>query len=242
MQTKTQLPAFEGKPLIEVPKINFLVGEFGRLVDEEAKGRARADYGNAPALSISAYRDGVVQGSNSFYAVLVNQVVSKVGLHVATPADLERALRFTGLEFRGHYVDSGLGLKSNADPDSYLAKSLAKQLGRGRRKRPVMLPLRGLQLAKNSNSLYGLGFRLKKDGEVIYAPILNSPNQSRFSSKDIDEKTGLPARLAPQGDRVLWTRDSGLSGLYLYGGLDLYSDWNGLDDSDSGGRIAVVSD
>jgi len=134
-------------------------------------------------------------------------------------------------------------LRSPEAPNEYLAKDLTEQVQarlEKKAKMPVMIPLAGLEIANDSDSNYGLAFKLKEDSELIYAPILNK--DGRFSSEDIDFKTGLPKKLG-NGNRNSYTRESGLSRLDLGGGLDLYSDWDvdSLDGSNGGGRVVVVS-
>lgn len=244
METKTQLPEFKGKPIVEIPadipQANFLEGAFGKAVLEEYQGRASKDYGNANPLNILSYKDGVVKGSNPFAVALVNQIVQEAGLRTATQADLERILRADALPLRGHYEDSALVLRSEAEPNSYLARNLYEQIKERNKKQklPVMIPLAGLELENDQNSSYGLAFNLKEDAEIIYAPILNK--EGNFSSEDVDEKTGLPTKTGA-GNRILYTRDSGLSGLYLDGDLDLGSRDDGLADSSGNGRVVLVS-
>ncbi|MEM5782064.1 MAG: hypothetical protein QXD43_02605 [Candidatus Aenigmatarchaeota archaeon] len=247
----TKLPKFEGRPLIEIPKsipsINFLGGDFGKAVLQEYKQIAETDYKGADALDVLSYHNDVIEGSNPFAVVLVNKIVEKEGLRTATPADLERAIRLNkvnqqlGLNLRGTYEDTALVLRSESEPNEYLAKNLAKQIkARQNIKFPVMVPLNGLDLVNDSNSEYDLSFKLKENTQVIHAPILNKSGY--FTSEMVDEQTGLPKQTCENGDRYLYTRDSGLSGLYLYGDLYLDSCWGGLAYSDSGGRVVVVSD
>ena len=55
MATKTKLPVFQGKPLVEIPAVipsaDFLGGDFGKPVLEEYNGRVKSDYNNASALN-----------------------------------------------------------------------------------------------------------------------------------------------------------------------------------------------
>ena len=244
MQTQTKLPAFKGKPLIEIPKevptIGFMEGDFGQAVLEEYKGRISSDYNNAPALNVLSYENGVVKGSNPFAVALVNQIISQDGLRVAKQSDLEKAMRINALQLLGQYEDTGLVLRSEGEPNSYLAKNLTEQIKARNRKSklPVMIPLTSVELANDSNSPYGLNFKLKEDAEIIYAPILNK--DGRFSSEDIDVETGLPLNLG-EGNRNLYTRNSGLSGLYLGGVSSLGSGDDYLSFSNDGGRVVVVS-
>jgi len=246
---KTKLPTFKGKPLIEIPEFipqaGFLKGDFGKAFLEEYKGRVGSDYKGNSNLDILHYRDNVVKGSNSFAVVLANQILSQEGLRTATQADLEKALR-TGWDLRGTYEDTGLVLRSEEDKDYYknspLAKDLAEQVkARGisfSPKKPLMIPLIGLDL-ENAFNGYELTFKLKEDAEIYEASVLSK--KGNFNSEDIDEKTGLPRKTRSSGNRILYTRDSGLSGLGLDGGLTLGSGYESLGGSGDSGRVVVVS-
>jgi hypothetical protein len=250
METKTRLPAFKGKPLIEIPtfipQVGFMEGYFGKAFSEEYQGRVKADYQNSSALNVLNYRNDIVSGSNPFAVVLANQILGQEGLRTATQADLEKALKVGALNLRGFYEDTGLVLRSEEDRDysrnNALSRELAKQVKeRGiklNQRNPVMIPLIGLEVEKADND-YGLTFILKEDAEIYNVPILNQETGS-FSSEDIDEKTGLPVKLG-QGNRTLYTRNSGLSRLYLGNLLSLTSGSGGLDGSGGGGRVVVVS-
>ena len=217
---------------------SFLNGEPEKAVLDEYQGRASKDYGDASALKVLSYSDNLVEGSNPSAAVLVNQIVQPK-LYVATQADLERILKSVSLALQGTYEDSGLVLRSEGEPNSYLARNLYTQIKERNPKQelPVIIPLAGLELSEDKNSNYGLSFTLKEDAEIIYAPILNKPGD--FSNEDINEKTGLPERTG-NGNRTLYTRDSGLSRLCLSRYLGLYSRDDGLADSNVNGRVVVV--
>jgi len=247
--TKTKLPTFSGKPLIEIPAFipsaNFLKGDFGKAFLEEYQERVKSDYNGNSNLKVLKYEDNVVKGSNPFVVVLANQILRQEGLRTATQADLEKALRVGALNLRGFYEDTGLVLRSEEDKDysknTPLAKDLTEQLKERRikfsPKNPIMIPLIGFELETEENQ-YGLTFKLRKDAEIYESLVLAKGGQ--FSSQDIDEKTGLPRQIG-NGNRTLYTRDSGLSGLILDYGLDLDYDGRDLDGSDAYGRVVVVS-
>src|SRR3989344_6156115 len=201
---------FNGKPLIEVPKeyltIGFLEGDFGKEVLNEYKGRAK-DYNKH--LDILSYKYNIVQGSNPFAVVLMNKVLNEEGLKTASQSDLEKAIKLNALNLNGTYEDTALILRTENNPNSYLAKDLMKQIRKSNKeaKIPVMIPLNQLGLVKDANSDYGLAFKLKEDAEIIYAPILNKETGS-FSSEDMDENTGLPTKLG-KGNRTLYTMQNG---------------------------------
>lgn len=238
MVTNT-FPVNEARLLIENPKdilqIGFLGGEEGKEINDSIK----ADYKDFKALQVGSYSGDVVRGSNPFYAVAVQSEIP-LGVRVATQADLEKALK-TGMDLSGTYEDTGLVLRSGDNPNKYLARNLIAQVkGRlGKKaKMPVMIPLYGMELVKDQDSPHGLAFKLKEDAEIVYSPILNK--QGNFNSEDVDEKTGLPKRTG-EGNRTLYTTNSGLSRLYLYYYLSLYSGNDYLTDSNDDGRVVLVS-
>ena len=242
MQTQTKLPKFDGILLVEIPRdipqTNFLVGDFGKAVLDEVNSR----YKDFPVVSkVGNYDNGIVKNSHPYFVVAVNEVIRPEGFHVATQADLKRILRLNILPLRGQYEDSALVLRTEGEPNKYLAKALAKQV-RARNpnaKYSLMINLRDLTLEKDQDAPNGLAFKLTEDVDVIYAPVLNQPGN--FNSEDIDEKTGLPNKTSKKGDRTLYTRDSGLSRLYLDRDSDLGSYWDDLADSDSDGRVVVMT-
>lgn len=247
--TKSKLPVFKGKPLIKIPEfipqVGFLEGEFGKAFLEEYQGRVNADYNGNSVLNALSYSNNVVKGSNPFAVVLTNQIIREEGLRTATQADLERVLKINAfglnvLDLRGFYEDTGLVLRSEDEPNRYLAKNLAEQV-KSRKKKvgktPIVIPLNRLELVNDLNSPHGLAFDLTDESEIIYAPVLGGKdNMKSFSETD---KYGLPEKLW-EGNRTLYTRDSGLSRLNLYDGSDLYSGSRGLGSYDDG-RVVVVS-
>jgi hypothetical protein len=241
---KNMKNTFKGKALVEVPaiipSIGFLEGSFGEEFAGEYAGRVKKDYGNHSNLRVLKYEGGVVTGSNPFAVVLANQILGQEGLRTANQADLEKALKVGALQLRGTYEDTGLVLRSEDGTNSYLAKDIAKQMrARGQDvKFPVMFNLTDLEVAVDQDSNYGLAFRLREGATPIYAPVLNQPGN--FNSEDIDEQTGLPKQTG-QGNRTLYTRNNGLSRLSLYRVLNLYSNNDNLANSNSVGRVAVVS-
>jgi hypothetical protein len=228
------------KPQIKIP--GFLEGDFGKAFLEEYQGRARADYNGNSALNVLKYNGKIVKGSNPFAVVLANQILREQGLKTASQADLERALRTGTLNLWGTYEDTGLVLRTEEEPNVYLAKDLMRQVKARNKesKMPVMIPLMGLELKVDSNSPFGLIFNLTDCSELIYAPILAGENH-RKSFSETTEKTGLPNKLETGNSRTLYTRAGGLSGLCLDGDLSLASDGSDLADSGDNGRVVVVS-
>ena len=243
------------KPLIEIPEVipsaSFLEGysvqDYLQLFNETADAQYGDAAGNIKTYDIS---NDVLVGSSPLANVHARETARKFmgpsDIRLATQADLERALRANALNFRGTYEDSALVLRSAGDRDwtnnDYVACDLAEQIKArdsklGKLKTPVVIPLNGLDIRRESNSKYGLAFTLREDAEMFEAPILQRNGQ--FSSADVDAKTGLPTQLKG-GNRTLYTRDNGLSRLCLYGDLVLYSDNRDLAGSDSYGRVVLV--
>lgn len=232
------LPEFNGKQIVpkgfKFPEADFLKGDFGKAVNEEVQGKYQF-----PAINKIKYSDNIIKGSNPFYVVAVNEII-RPGYLTATPADLENILETNILDLNSIYEDSALVLRSEKDPNSYLAKKLMNQVKaiNHRIKMPVVIPLAGLELEADSNSEYGLAFKLREDAEIIYAPILNKET-ANFSSEDINKRTGLPKKLG-NGNRTLYTRQEGLHRLCLDSYLYLYSGDDDLGVSYDGGRVVVV--
>jgi len=233
--------AKQAKPLSRLVAPNlqysFLGGDLGKRVDEEI----RAEYPGIEALCIAAYSDDVIKGSNTFYVVAVNGKLRRQGLWTASPAELEAVIRAGALDLKSHYEDSALVLRSEEEPNAYLARDLFSQLKArgGELQLPIMLPLHGLELKLDKGSPYGLSFRLRGDSEIVYAPeLMHGNNQKKFSTTN---EKGLPI-FDEMGSRTLYTRDSGLSRLDLIRDLVLGSYWGGdsLSDSLGDGRVVVV--
>ena len=224
---------------VEVPTAGFLED---KSILDQYNARVKEVYNDNKHLKILTFNDGLVKGSNTFSIILMNKILNEQGSRVARQSDLERLIKINPDCLKGTFEDNGVVLRSGEDPNSYLAQDLIKWLKHRSGKKvklPVMIPLTELYLENDQNSNYGLSFKLKEGANVIYTPVLNEKT-GKFSSENVDEKTGLPNKLG-SGDRTFYTRDSGLSGLCLYWDLGLYSNGDDLGYSDSVGRVVVVS-
>ncbi len=238
---------FEGRNLIEVPRVDYLRGEFGREIHEEIKVKY-ADFLVVTENISYDKKDKLVNGSKPYYVVAANEMLRQIGLHTATPVELEMVVSAnarnssSGLNLRGNYEDSALVLRSEGEPNSYLAGNLLRQLKmrNPKVKLPVMIPLNGFDLERNQDSSSGLSFKLRDDADIIYAPILNLKD-GRFNSQDVDVLAGLPIKLCNEGERYFYTRNSGLSRLCLIVYLNLNSYNESLAYSYAIGRVVVVS-
>ncbi len=218
-------------PKEDMPKIGFLGGEQGKEINEAIK----KDYKGFGNLGQGYYRekDKIVWNvSNPFYTVAVQDRLPQ-GVRVATQSDLEKALKLDSLNLSDICATTSLVLRSEEEPNSYLARDLMNQIKTRENRKlelPVMIPLCGLSLKKDDESSYGLSFKLKEDAEIIPAPILDiisqdwinhyekeirvsnymrlfhSPNFFRFYSKDINPETGLPNKVYDRDDPSSWPK------------------------------------
>src|SRR3989344_135817 len=230
---------------VEIETPNFVKGDLAQYIIERIEKRISKEYGNNPSLSISNYdrKSLMLTGANSFRDILIHEELKKIDsrLGIATLADLERILESGNFAFEGTYENPALVLRTADDSygkNNYLAKNLAKQIGIVI-KNPLMINLTELRLKNDDKSSYGLCPKLRKDAKIIEAPQLAYENNGKNFSKTANN--GLPI-FDEKGNRTLYTRQDGLSRLDLDGSLNVLSGWDNLDDSDSGGRVVVVSD
>ncbi len=234
------IPVQQSPPLMNNVNYNFLEGTEGQTILEEYNQRVSSDYQGASALDVLSFADNVVKGSNPFAFVLLNKILAQKKMRIATPADLERALEKEEIDLKGTYGDSGLVLRSDEDPNHYLAKTLINQVKqRGSLEYPLMIPLTGLDLRYDANSPDNLSFQLTDFAELIHAPQLNHKNDySKFNKGD---ENGLPI-FDQNGSRTLYTEDGGLRRLYRNRDLDLNARFSDLANSNEYGRVIVCAE
>jgi len=212
-----------------------LEGDFGREINEQVQGK----YGKFEAISKIKYADNIIKGSNPFYVIAVNKFLPK-GFATAAPEDLEKIIELNALQLKEQYEDSALVLRTEENPNAYLARDLMAQIKarNPNAKMPAMIPLSELELIADANSPHQLAFKLKDNSEIIYTPELAVENNQKKFSKT-NEK-GMPI-FDNNGNRTIYTCKSGLSRLCLGRLLDLDSGDEGLAYSDDDGRVVVVS-
>jgi hypothetical protein len=201
-------PSQNASSFTDNPAYSFLEGDFGRQVLEEYNQLVQGEFQNASALQKLSIADNVVKGSNPFAFVLLNRVLQNHGKWVARPADLEKALEIDVINLSGTYGDSGLVLRSESDPNEYLAGNLASQLsakGHNLSGGAIMVPLAGLELQYDAISPHKLAFRLTDSSEIIYASQLNESNHGKKFNRG-DEK-GIPI-FEYGGSRTLYSSES----------------------------------
>jgi len=240
-KTQPVTPVQQSPPLMNNASYSFLEGTGGQAILDEYDQRVSGDYQGVSALNVLSFADNVLKGSNPFAFVLLNKILTQKKMRIATPADLERALEKEAINLRGTYGDSGLVLRSDGDPNQYLAKDLINQVKqRGSLQFPLMVPLAGLDLRYDANSPYNLSFQLTDFAELIYAPQLNKINHGKKFNKG--DEQGLPI-FEDSGTRTLYSSESnGLCRLCRVRGLGLDAGDGYLAYSDGGGRVIVCAE
>ena len=220
---------------------NFLEGDFGKQILDEYTQLVKNEYQNVSDLQKLSFENNVVEGSNPFAFVLLNKVLQNHGKWIARPTDLERALEEKSINLKGTYGDSGLVLRSNTDPNQYLAQNLIAQIEqREELQSPLMIPLEGLILKYDSSSPNDLSFQLTDFTELIYAPQLDKTNHGKkFNNGD---EQGLPI-FDKNGSRKLYSNEGeGLCRLCRGRVLGLGARNRNLSNSDSYGRVIVCAE
>ncbi len=192
--------------------------------------------------NLSLYlKNGELEGSNLFEAVRLSQLLREYGVRVACPEDWNEQVQQM-IEGR-FYTDSPTAVLRdvkdswNSDNEG-LAKVLAEYVDMSRVKRePVWFRELKLETAQND---YGLELVPEEDSSIIYDErFLGKYNMWKFTERD---NLGLPKDLDKnRGNRTWYTREDGLSGVYLSRDLDLYSDNRYLASSNEDGRVVLVS-
>jgi hypothetical protein len=221
----------------------FLEGSFGQDILKEYSDIVEKDYNGIPALNVLFYEDGVVKGTNSFAVVLINQIVAKKGLRTANLLDLRRIIKTKELDLKDHYEEFGLALRTDDEPNEYLAKDLTSKIKAKNpdAKMPAMILSSELELILDSNSPYKLGFKLKDSARIFYnLPVLNA--EWYYSSDDINDETGLPDFIGGNGDHYLETGhlESGLTRIYIDQTGSINTRGDSLSHYNKDGRIVII--
>lgn len=208
------------------PEARFLNREEQAKYEEACKG-----FGEKARKSL----DVSLQGSNLWKVLLLNQI----GIRTASIQELYSAVE-NGLPLRGFYEDTpAVVLRSAGDthaPNNALAKNLAGLIKK--KDFPHAVIIEWLVLEEDNDSQYGFSFRDGERIKIIEAPDFDNKNHGRRFKRINPDYT---IEFDDNGERILCTRDNGLSRLYLYRDLDAASNDEDLADSDGCGRVVVVS-
>jgi len=214
----------------EIKKMNFPTVRFISKKEQARYNAKLKKYGNEAENSLNI----PMKGSNLFKVLLLNEM----GIRTATLPELECAFE-NGMNLIGTFEDAPSVILRSAGDDYFLNDYLAKSLAKSLKLRSFNTPkiINGLRIAKDKNSAYGLKFNTE-NAQIIEAPDFDNRNHGRkFSRINPD----YSIEFDDNGKRTLYTRDNGVSGLYLGRNLDLSSGNEDLAGSDDNGRVVVVS-
>ena len=177
------------------------------------------------------FEDSVMKGSNSYIAVGVDMFLKKQNskYRIATQRELETNLEM----FKGCYKETGLALKSIAEPNKSQAENLYAQIKKATPniEFPIFVDLRGLVLDSNLN------FNLTDESKYKTAECLNWKDEKRYSKID---DFGLPKEIDKNSKRQIGTKSSGLLSSYLNGALYFNANGEDLSNSNSSGRVVLA--
>ena len=237
---------------IQFPVLSFLdkdiTEEYSEAVKRFNSERARN------SLNIFKYTDEVMKGSNSFGNILASKIA---GIPLASPSQLEHAVRLSPNSFKETYTELALILRTNGDlysNNNHNAMNLYHQLEKRGIKpteeSPVRISLKGLELEEDNDSYYGLVHILTYEAEILQDKRFSfNNNGGKFLKSDeigvsiylSDDEISKLSEEEKSQLRTFYARKDGLDGLYLYWDLDLNSYLSrNLALSDADGRVAVA--
>ena len=176
-------------------------------------------------------------GSNLFKVLLLNQH----GIKTATLPELDLIAEIAPDFLTGFYEDApAVVLRSAGDshkPNDSLAKSLAELIKATSFSHAYIIE--GLIPKEDASSAYGLSFEKGERFKVIKAPAFDHQNNGRKFTRINPDYT---VDFDNDGKRIFYTRNSGVSRLYLGRFLNADSDYGNLVDSDGGGLVVCIAD
>ena len=237
---------------IQFPVLSFLDKD---ITEEYSEAVKRFNSESArDSLNIFEYTDEIMNGSNSFGNILASKIA---GIPLASPSQLEHAVRLSPNSFKRTYTELALILRTNGDSysdNNHNAMNLYTQLKKRGIKpteeSPVRISLKGLELEEDNDSFYGLVHKLTNEAEILQDRRFNFNNNGEKFLKS-DER-GVPIYLSDDEIsklseeeklqlKIFYARKDGLGRLCLGRLLDLDSYWNGyLADSSALGWVAVA--
>lgn len=231
---KWRMPSIVGS-FIEGEDSERFLADHNKDADEKYQGNKN--------LKILSYSEGVAKGSNIFAVARIDTKLREQGLRTATLQDLGNETILDMIRDK-YYVDAPVlvlrSLKDSLNPrNNNLAEKLAEYLDVSKiEKTPALITGFGVASWPEDSENYGLQFVPRSDFSVSYDDrLLAKYNQEKFSKTD---ELGLPI-FDKKGTRTWYTREDGLSRLYLYRDFILDSSSDYLADSDENGRVVVVN-
>jgi len=232
-------------------EVKFLEKAEGREIDQEIKRMYKDFPVVCNATSYFGFiRGSIVKGSNPFYILAINEILRRGDYRTPTLSDAETIQE--KLKLRSTYIDLAILLKSNRNPNSYLAGRLITQINERDPaiKLPIIIPLHGLYLTRDKKSQYGLSFCLKEDVSLLDASIFSTDGYFDVLNKN----TGLPNQLIVgpsylhsldtiRKKRYLFPmRTQGLFEICLFNGINFGSRDGDLNLTNPNGRIILIKD
>ena len=227
-------------------EITFPIAKF--LSEEEVKeyqARIKSEYKNNPlvldSLDVLSFNEILDEPIGSNFWALAK--LTSMGIKPASTKTLDILIETNPDTLKGNYEDV-LALVLRSPKDVYstnnpIIKNLISQLKKRNKERTIKYPVLisgGLQPVEGQTN-YGLVAKLSDKTKVYFnvRELAYENNLKKFNR--VDER-GVPV-FDENGERTFYAKNSGLSGLCLGGGLDLYSPWGSLADSCSDGRVVV---
>jgi len=239
MSTQTQ-PKLEGRFEWNTPEVvtSFLQGE-----DSQNLYESLGDYiTKLEGISYDSETKTII-GSTPFLAAGVDSLVRPLGIRVANLRELSRPEVMNMIKGK-HYSDIPFlvlrSMKDSYERNQPLIQRLAEEVeqANGTLKLPVMISGFDVKPWPEDKKGYGIDILRREDFKAIHDERLEGKyNRKTFSKVD---ELGLPL-FDRKGQRTLYTRDQGLSRLYLNYVLDLGSYVEDLANSNSIGRVVLVS-
>lgn len=208
---------------------------------------ARAQFNSVAKKTLgvcSVNADGEFRGSNVFARALLNRF-SPEGTRLGNLYDfLKISDKSPAYLSETYEEDNAVVLRSLEDSansaNTYLAKTLAKKVGVKSFKVPLVVT--HLDVKDDERSEYGLVLVPSLSTKVVVAPsLVGSNNERRFTFYDANGMPIFNEDTDKTGKRRVWTRDRGLSGLYLSRNLYLGSNDVNLAVSSGDGRVVELS-
>ena len=167
--------------------------------------------------------------------------MNQIGIRTATLPELDEIARSNPGFLIGHYEDSReVVLRSNGSSygrNDQIAKSLAEIIGEKSFNTPFII--KGLEIAEDANSEYGLTLVPGEQFEYFKAPDFSHENNGRNFLKINDDYSIEWCKEGEQG-RNFRSKKDGLSRLCLFGDLDLDSSLEVLDYFYSDDKVVLV--
>jgi hypothetical protein len=229
---------------------SFLQGEDAAAIDEgtrDIRSGVMVD-GKFKTKGLMYYDEEtqLFHGSTTLLAARVDTLVRPLGIRVASPLDLSRPKILDMVRMK-YYSDAPVFVvRSDEDRDSprnnALLGQIVKEASRFHEKMPYMVC--GFDVAPWPEDKDGIGVKIvpRDDFRVIYDKRLGA-QYNGWGFSEVDE-LGLPIWGKGGnkiGDRTWITRNSGLSGFYLWSNLALDTSSFDFISSDHDGRIILIS-